>query len=112
MLLGMSGYTDTSSLPGMRRFPFLQNLAIYLLTPIYLLKETIEVLFFTRADVNAINNWRPLSGKKKAAHLNLNVEKITSHSKAKGCSINDVLMSLASLSLRDYYQFAKKDPDF
>ena len=111
LLLGLSGASDPKCIPGMKSIPFFQKLAIYLILPFLVLKETVQVLL-TKSDVNSINNWHPLTGTKKAAHLSLDVQALKKVSQANKCKVNDILMTITCLSLRDHLDQASSDPAF
>mmetsp|Transcript_39521 Transcript_39521/g.60333 ORF Transcript_39521/g.60333 Transcript_39521/m.60333 type:complete len:118 (-) Transcript_39521:429-782(-) len=82
-----------------------------LVTPFFWLKETIYLLSIG-TDNNAIRNGRGLTGKKKACHFLMDVDKVKAGKEKYKCSANDLLMSLITTSVKEYLEMKKNNPAF
>ena len=67
---------------------------------------TVQAMISTlmmKKDKNMLKSNKPLTGSKKAAFSNdYSVEQVKKFSKQKGVTINDVLMAITSISLKEY----------
>jgi len=93
----------------MRKFSLLEKIYINFLVPFVTLKILFKSLFIDKKEKNAIRSGKPLTGIKKGAmSKDYSLEDIKKVSKKYGVTVNDVLMTVTSISLKEYLE-AKGD---
>ena len=93
----------------MRKFSLFEKVYINCLIPFVTLKILMRSLCFDKKEKNAIRSGRPLTGVKKGAmSKDYSVEDVKKVGKKFGVTINDVLMTITSVSLKEYLE-AKGD---
>ena len=110
-MMQLNNLTDPTNIPLLKPIPWHIKLMIAVASPFYALKE-LGPLFFPPVDHNAICNKRILSGKKRGAFRKLTFNSLKAASKRSNCTLNDFVSSLIGVSLHDYFQKMKEDPDF
>ena len=88
--------------------PFYFKVIIWLLSPILHIWASI-VLFSAPKEENYIMKFKgKLRGKKKLAISNIiTIEKLREFSKNLGCTVNDLVMTLLSVSCHQYFEILK-----
>ncbi len=94
---------DVSQLPAMRKLKLHEKFIVYATLPFTITFLALKLLFLHR-DENPIHSIsRPLSGIKKASvSRDFLVSDLKAHSHALGVTINDFIMTLTSVSLKEY----------
>ena len=93
---------DPSYIPKMRKLSPIQKLYVGIALPFSVMSVGIKYLF-TPAERNAIHSGKPLKGDKKGYVSNdISVNKIKDKSKQFNTTINDMMMALTSLTLKEY----------
>jgi len=83
---------------------------IYLIQPISAVKMS-AILFFNWANHNPIKRRDgEMTGKKHGAfNMNLNLSKIKEASKKHSCTVNDMMSSILSTTVYEYFENHKED---
>ena len=86
----------------MRKLSLLEKLFLYLALPFSILKVALQ-LFTSAGDKSIINNEKPLTGVKRAkVSKDLSMIRIKEKSKELNVTINDILMTITSISIKQY----------
>jgi hypothetical protein len=86
----------------MRKNSFFEQLLIYLICPFATLK-IIYIALISSRDQNAIKNGKPLAGVKNGAISKVfSVDQIKKKGNKLGSTINDVIMTISSMSIKQY----------
>eukprot|EP00350_Pseudokeronopsis_sp_OXSARD2_P006742 CAMPEP_0170566164 /NCGR_PEP_ID=MMETSP0211-20121228/79662_1 /TAXON_ID=311385 /ORGANISM="Pseudokeronopsis sp., Strain OXSARD2" /LENGTH=157 /DNA_ID=CAMNT_0010887261 /DNA_START=537 /DNA_END=1010 /DNA_ORIENTATION=- len=93
---------DCSQLPGMKKLSFFERLYVLSVVPFSLIKLGLKFLFMVR-DLNPIHPNKPLTGLKRSSITrDLKVDELKLKSKELNVTINDLLMTLTSISIKQY----------
>lgn len=88
----------------MKKLTLMQKIYLYLALPFSILGVALKYLF-TPTERNAIHNGKPLKGIKKGVlSKNISVEDVKKECKKLNATINDVIMALTSMTLKEYLE--------
>jgi len=109
LFMCLSGEFDPKQLPGVKPISFVQNIIITLLTPLLVIRATVELLISFRTP-NSINDDKRITGIKKGAFTeDLILDDMKAYCKSKNVTVNDYLCSVLSNTLYQYFDNHKKE---
>ena len=104
-ILGMGDTYDPTAMMPIKRVPFMQKLLLRLSIPIYIARVFMKFLMI-KVEKNPFHDGkRELSGRKLASQSSdLWIRDVKSAAKAKGVTINDLITSCMSVSVKSYFE--------
>lgn len=103
LFLAFSDIFDPNALPAMKPLPIMKKFLVYTLLPFLVLRSSLHMLF-TFKNHNVIKKKFKNTGVKKGAfHENLDITRIKAKSKENGCTVNDFMVSVLSVTFYEYF---------
>ncbi len=91
-----------TQLPAMRKLAFLEKVYLCFALPFSMILVSLK-LICKKSDNNAIHNGKPLTGiKRSSISKDIMLDALKTKSKDLGVTINDILMTLTSISIKEY----------
>lgn len=104
MLEALSDSYDHKNINGLKPLSLAKSVVITALSPVLHLYASYKLLTMP-IDYNSIANGTPLSGKKKGAiSSEIKISKVKSLSKKLGCTVNDLMTTILSMTLLEYFK--------
>jgi len=104
MFQAISDNYDPDNLGSLKPFPFYLEIARMIFSPILVIGGLVLNLMLPH-DHNAINNRKEITGIRKGYFWrNLDVAKMKACSKKNGCNINELTISLISMTMHEYFK--------
>jgi NRPS condensation-like uncharacterized protein len=105
LFLALSNENDPGLLPNLKPIPMKMKVMFAILRPFIMAYSLIVNLFkaLTNKEFNPIKRGLPISGKKAGAFtLDFDLPKIKTFCKKNECTINDYMMTIVNMSVREY----------